>query len=390
MVHSEISIQIGFCEMMRLAQTSKSLMSSVCSRAVEINFTLSNGKCLVPRNRVAALVRRCAGLRRVRLAGRRYCDEVILALCAYCTSLRSLELGPGASDSAIATVARVHTGIVELTFKGTKPLTDDALRSIAQHLPKLQVLNLEAETKRITDAGVIELIQVCTSLKRISLMNLPGIGTDRVNAVISAIAQNCRLLEDLDLWHYRNRSESSSVDTQHDEAVAALARGCPLLRRLRLGFSPITDAALIALADCPIRDLFLMHCPNVTDAVVAAFLPTWKSLPHVCLLFFDTAVTTASVLGIAAQVPNLISLTLSGGELKLEHYDALLRGCSSLMELKTPYGDPNHYRRLVQVAGWRGPAFGRLGRARAFQRALPHFGDHKKLRKILDSYELKY
>ena len=85
-VHSEISIQIGFCEMMRLAQTSKSLMSSVCSRAVEINFAPSLDRdespmypyvCPIPLERVVPLVRQCAGLRRVRLLQFRFDNDYV-------------------------------------------------------------------------------------------------------------------------------------------------------------------------------------------------------------------------------------------------------------------------------------------------------------------------
>ena len=101
-VHDEISIQIGFCEMMRLAQTSKALMSSVCSRVIEFDFTdpledrepFALRKCQMPHDQVVPLVRRCAGIRHVRLSPF-FCeepDDVILALTKYCKSLRSLDV----------------------------------------------------------------------------------------------------------------------------------------------------------------------------------------------------------------------------------------------------------------------------------------------------------
>ena len=434
-VHDEISIQIGFCEMMRLAQTSKSLMSSVCSRAMEINFAPSLDRdesprypyvCPIPLERVVPLVRQCAGLRRVRLSAN-FCederapDEVILALTGYCESLRSLECYDGfeclgVSDSAIATVARVHTDIAELALGWQERLTDDALRSIAQHLPKLKVLKIDGSTS-FTDAGVIELVQSCTSLKTIHLCDLRCIDTEDVNLVIFAIAKNCRRLEDLQLFPDRSIGDYIyPVDTKLDEAFAALASSCPLLRALELQRSPISDVALIALADCPIRDLCLCSCPNVTDASVTAFLPTWRILPNVVVHVEYTAMTAASILAIAAQVPNLISLSFFSIIASIygcayvtdAHLDALARGCPNLMkfefdfyhsEMETRF-KPTYHRPEVVARSWDSEEEDYVPVYRvfltseaavvAFQRALPHFGDHRKLRKILDSYELKY
>ena len=350
-------------------------------------------------------------------------DEVILALTGYCESLRSLECYDGfeclgVSDSAIATVARVHTDIAELALGWQERLTDDALRSIAQHLPKLKVLKIDGSTS-FTDAGVIELVQSCTSLKTIHLCDLRCIDTDDVNLVISAIAKNCRRLEDLQFCAEgfdEDLEYICPVDTKLDEAFAALAPGCPLLRALDLRRLPISDVALIALADCPIRDLRLCDCPNVTDASVTAFLPTWRILPDVNLYFGHNAMTAASIsaliLAIAAQVPNLISLSFFSKWSKCitdAHLDALARGCPNLMQFEF---DDHHDEMEARFEPnyrmehhWEWPDsededyepvqvykvfLTSEAAVVAFRRSLPHFRDHKKLRKILDSYELKY
>ena len=51
-------------------------------------------------------------------------------------------------------------------------------------------------------------------------------------------------------------------------------------------------------------------CRNVTDAGVATLLPKWKTAPNVRLCLIDTGITVASVLAIAANVPNLTLLAV--------------------------------------------------------------------------------
>ena len=58
-----------------------------------------------------------------------------------------------------------------------------------------------------------------------------------------------------------------------DEAVVAVASGCPLLTTLKLhGCNKITDAAVVAVASgCPqLTTLNLHGCRKITDAAVVA------------------------------------------------------------------------------------------------------------------------
>ena len=309
-VHDALAPRCGFFEMMRLAQTSKALRSTVCSRARELDdssWYVRDGE-KTSRRKVSAkqlvpLLRRCVGLRRILLIVADAGDELILPLAAHCTRLESLAIsyrgGTGCTDSGVAVLARVHTNLAELDLRGQTALTDDALRSIAQHLPMLKFLDLNG-CSGITDAGVIELAQSCTSLKAINITSTPvtHVGT-------SAIARNCPLLEKF----------IAVATAVNDEAIITLAQWCPKLNHFALQGArraSITDAALSALAagDCPLHRLFIAACRNVTDAGVATLLPKWKTAPNVQLCLNGTGITVASVLAIAANVPNLAFLAV--------------------------------------------------------------------------------
>ena len=90
--------------------------------------------------------------------------DVMHAIAARCTSLRSLFLGNGfmgVTDNGIAAVVRVHTGIVELTLKSLHDLTDSALQSIAQVMnERLTQLDLH-RTKGFGDMGLKHFVGVC-------------------------------------------------------------------------------------------------------------------------------------------------------------------------------------------------------------------------------------
>ena len=328
-VHDEITSKFALWDsmhyMMRLAQTSKTIHSIVCAR--ELYFSRD---CLdeADADRAVAHLQRCAGLRRIMLHGI-FGADVMLAIAARCTSLRSLFLGNGfmgVTDNDIAAVLRVHTGIVELTLKSLHDLTDSALQSIAQHLPQLELLVLD-DCIGITNVGVSKLVRSCTALKEIDLRFSPVGG-----AAVAAIANNCPLLHTLYLaTTHLLTGTSHFTDTQLDEGIAALARGCPVLRHLDLSRATITDAALSSLAsgECPLEYLRLFDCPNVSDAGLAALLPKWRTTRLVLSIIGSTRVTVASVFAIAAQVPNARELFIEV-EVTDEALYAVAHGCRNL------------------------------------------------------------
>ena len=328
-VHDVLAKQLGLWQMMRLAQTSPTFLSRVCGRARDLSgvYEFHSDIRKIEVRQLVALLRRCAGLRTVNMSGwtiggKFVCDEVMYALAAYCTSLRSLIMENGEmTDCAVATVARVHTDLVELNLFGQKQLTDGALHAIAQHLPKLEMLNLFG-CKGISDSGVVALATRCTALKDLSLSH-----TRISDAAVSAVAMYCPLLEDLSLY---------SCEGVTDKSIIALAERCPKIDYLQLQCTSITCAALVALAarECPLHDLEIEGCSHVSDAGVIAMVPKWRTFKPFYLDLNSTGVTVASMLEVA-KLPNLVSLDVSATPCACtdEALLAFSRGCPGLTHL---------------------------------------------------------
>ena len=329
-VHDVLAKQLGLWQMMRLAQTSPTFLSRVCGRAHDLSFRLHPSHLVMRRIKVpqlVALIRRCAGLRTVNMCGwltfaKLVGDEVMYALAAYCTSLRSLTMDCAEiTDCAVAAVARVHTDLVDLSLHEQKQLTDGALHAIAQHLPKLEMLNLFG-CKGISDSGVVALATRCTALKDLSLDH-----TRISDAAVSAVAMNCPLLEDLSLW---------DCDGVTDESIIALVERCPKINDLQLQCTSITCAALVAMAagECPLHDLGIEGCSHVSDAGVIAMVPKWRTIERLALDLNGTGVTVASMLEVA-NLPNLVGLDVSVTPCACtdEALLAFSRGCPVLTHL---------------------------------------------------------
>ena len=116
-------------------------------------------------------------------------------------------------------------------------LKDTDLQYLArQQCPRLTYLNLNHNTA-ITDGGVIAIAQNCPQLTSLNLdgcFHITDVG-------VIAIAQNCPQLSSLGLFECRQMS---------DEGVIAIAQNCPQLNYLDLSCTDITDAGVIALAQC--------------------------------------------------------------------------------------------------------------------------------------------
>ena len=349
--------QLGTWESMRLALTNPTFLNKVCARVRDLQDPEDGWD--IHYSHVVAIVRRCTNLQKITLHSRDLvCDEVMSAITAYSASLRSLEMLnwdfpeiPGQlTDSAIAAVARVHTDLVCLCLGGQPNLADGALHSI--NLPKLESLDLHS-CRGISDSGMAPLMLRCTTLKTLDL------GSTRIaDATVSAVAMNCPNLICLSLNGSAVTDESVLTLAQRcpnirllalentsvtDESAIALAHGCPRLGVLYLAKTSITSAALVALgsSECPLHQTYIHRCPHVTDAGVTAMLSKWRKVPMSLggrtleLGLIGTGVTVASVLAIAASLPNLGTLNVENTPCALtdEAADALARGCPDLDEV---------------------------------------------------------
>ena len=330
-VGEELVADLKLADVMRLAQTSNTFLGSVCCRvrSLQLNRFVKNADA----KQATALLRRCTGVKTVHVLESWSCkdisdDAVINTLMAHCTSLRSLTLeGPYyrefATDSAVAAMARMFTDLEELVLTGQEALTDVALRAMAVHLPKLRLLHCDY-CPGISDAGVIELVQKCTSLRSLNLSETPI-----TDAAGIAIGQNCPSLEVLCL----NMAETGNTSIT-DRSLVAIARGCARLAYLGLSGASLSIVGIEALvaSGCRLQDLRLWDCSEISDACVAALLPNLGAAIYLDL--DGTGVTVASVSMLANAVPNLEVLSIYTNSCIITYEAcAALKGCRALKEL---------------------------------------------------------
>jgi F-box/leucine-rich repeat protein 2/20 len=370
--------------MMGLALTSNTFLGGVCGRARTLNFVESFGYDVSDgfgANQVTALLRRCDGLRYVSMRGDRPLvdDQLVVALMAYCTSLRSLTLTSGSlTDSAVAAMVRVHAGLVELNFACQHKLTDVAPCAIAKHLPKLELLNLSyagagrrrAGDNEISDDGVIALAQKCTALKTLRLSGIPV-----TDAALLAVAEHCPELRVLSVGDCDHISDAGvialvqrcaalkSLDLENtrvtDDVVSAVAKNCPYLEELDLCAQDgdfeirrdVTDNALRTIAKYlpKLQALRLEDRERISDAGVIELVRSCTALKtlNVC----DTLVTDAAVVAIAKHCPIIEDLNLqmtnydssrNGTVLTDESVVALGQNCPRLRNLNLKWSAVTH------------------------------------------------
>ena len=371
-VGDDLVAHLGLFEMMGLALTSNTFLGGVCGRARTLNFVESFGYDVSDgfgANQVTALLRRCDGLRYVSMRGDRPLvdDQLVVALMAYCTSLRSLTLTSGSlTDSAVAAMVRVHAGLVELNFACQEKLTDVALCAIAKHLPKLELLDVSfLRSNGISDDGVIALAQKCTALKTLRLCAIPV-----TDAALLAVAEHCPELRVLSVGGCYHISDTGvialvqrcaalkSLDLENtritDDAVSAAAKNCPYLEELHLGALEcdfkwdVTDNALRTIAKYlpKLQALHLDDRSGVSDAGVIELVRSCTALKT--LDVSDTLITDAAVLAIAKHCPIIEDLNLyhnssgNGTVLTDESVVALGQNCPRLRNLNLNWSAVTH------------------------------------------------
>ncbi|EGB06650.1 hypothetical protein AURANDRAFT_28949, partial [Aureococcus anophagefferens] len=238
----------------------------------------------------------------------------------------------------------MYPGLVELRLANVEKLTDGALRAIAQHLPKLHLLDLQA-SRGISDSGVIELAQKCTALKALNLCE-----TSITDAAITAIANNCGDLEALVLQNCENLTDAAlqvvtlpkltklyldDCPAISDAGLIELSRQCTALKSLSIRSTSITDAAVSAVArNCPDLEELQVENSQVTDESIISLL---QHCAHLTQLDFDrtgiTLISDAGVVELVQKCTALKHLDLSGNLITDAAITAIANNCGDLEEL---------------------------------------------------------
>ena len=228
-----------------------------------------------------------------------------LPALAAATHLRSLDVTlDSVEDEAIASLAQL-TNLKRLDLRLAWQATGGISDAAAASLEKLTALEeLSLPTKRLSDAGLTRL----ASLKGLKQLSLTG--GQFSGAGLAGIEPRQELT-----------SLSLSGSSFGDEGVQLLPKIFPGLRSLNLGATPITDAALSAIAGLPqLRSLNLGQT-KITDAA----LPAIARLPQLTSLDLSATQVTGAGLPALAGLSRLTDLDLDGTKIGDEGAAALAR-----------------------------------------------------------------
>ncbi len=114
-------------------------------------------------------------------------DSSVRALARGCPLLENLEIDscPAVGDEGVK--ALVENGLLEHLHLGESEVSDETLRAVAKHLPKIRSLKLEYAD--VTDNGVFHLMGHCKFLEELSLgVKIPENLTDITASIISCLS----------------------------------------------------------------------------------------------------------------------------------------------------------------------------------------------------------
>ncbi|KAL1932096.1 hypothetical protein VTP01DRAFT_9152 [Rhizomucor pusillus] len=187
-----------------------------------------------------------------------------------------------------------------INLRGCVQVTGHALRTLSDHCPNIQVLQLK-DCRGLSTASITCFLEKAHHLRSLDLSGLDSIK----NMTLQMVGQ-LTLLEKLNLGWCRNI-------TGH--GMLAVAAGCRRLRYLKLNGCPqLEEPTLKALGEGlpELRQLCLASCTTLNDAALSAFLKTTRApLSHLNLTNC-AHLSDASLRHIAQHCTHLSHLDLAG------------------------------------------------------------------------------
>eukprot|EP00899_Mesostigma_viride_P023985 jgi/Mesvir1/4771/Mv22187-RA.1 len=211
--------------------------------------------------------------------------------------------------------ARRYPRLTYLNLAGWRGVSDAGLRALAESCPNLTALDVSGCP--VYGSGILAVARSCPRLRRLGMTACKSYDLD---STLVEIARRCPQLEALDV-------DYSEVT---DEGVAALAHGCPLLRRLVLP-KRVTSSSIKEVAQhCPLLEHLGIH--SISDAMLeslAAHCPRLQRLEgREC-----ERVTDAGISALAAKCTGLHRLNVPGADVSDVGMTAVASHCTGLEHL---------------------------------------------------------
>jgi hypothetical protein len=203
------------------------------------------------------LTQRCPLLREVDVPHSKLDDAGLEALGANCVHLEVLKIEKNAkvTNKGLLAVAR-NRALTTLCLNGCPHITDAGLQAVAQNCPLLERVDL-SHSAAVTDATLSAIGQTCHHLRELSLR-----AVSVTHAGLQAVAAGCPQLQAM-------RAPECDVG----RAVEAVARGCTQLRVLVSPHADVPAAAARALAEgCPLLTTAELWGEEIGDAEIAALV----------------------------------------------------------------------------------------------------------------------
>lgn len=133
----------------------------------------------------------------------------------------------------IAALAKRAPLLTEVYLGSNLGLTDRTLKAFGAYCPDLQVMAID-DCEQITSAGISALAKGCPILIDLNITECPNV----CDKGLVALAKHCPKL-----WQLRV-AENQNIT---DQGISALAEHCATLSRINLGYTDITDKAVVHL-----------------------------------------------------------------------------------------------------------------------------------------------
>ncbi|CAM8902992.1 unnamed protein product [Rhodiola kirilowii] len=214
---------------------------------------------------------------------------------------------------------------------------DPGIAAVGACCKQFEEINLRF-CEGLSDAGVIELVKGCSdTLKVIGIAACAKI----TDVSLNAVGSHCQKLETLSL-------DSEFI---HNEGVLAVARGCPLLKVLKLQCVNVTDEALQSVgSSCQsLEQLALYSFQRFTDKSLRAIGNGCKRLKDLTLsdCFF---LSDKGLESVAAGCTELTHIEVNGcHNIGTNGLESIGKSCKQLLELALLYCQRVGNQALVEV-----------------------------------------
>ncbi|CCC11215.1 hypothetical protein SMACR_03920 [Sordaria macrospora] len=199
------------------------------------------------------------------------------------------------TDAGLLKLLQNNHGLLALDISGMEDITETSIYAVAEKCRRLQGLNVSNCTK-VSVASLVELAQSCRFIKRLKLNEC----TQVTDEAVIAFAENCPNILEIDLHQCRLIG--------NDPVTALMSKG-KALRELRLASCDlIDDSAFLSLPANKtyeqLRILDLTSCSRLTDRAVEKIIDVAPRLRNLVLAKCRN-ITDAAVFAIARLGKNL-------------------------------------------------------------------------------------